>query len=75
VSGERQLGGRREDPQPVVGGRFSGGSTNVVSDRFVQAAKRCRRSSLMPSPSSTTATGLPAYGTAVKTVDLAESAR
>jgi hypothetical protein len=36
-----------------------GGSTKVVSDRFIQWAKRCICSPARPSPSSTTATGLP----------------
>ena len=36
-----------------------GGTTNVVSDRFVQLANRCISASVSPSTSSTTATGLP----------------
>jgi hypothetical protein len=39
----------------------------VVSERLVQWAKRCISSSGTPSASRTTATGLPAYGTVVKT--------
>src|SRR6266581_1202851 len=39
----------------------------VVSDRFVQCANRCMAASVRPSPSSTTATGLPRYGVVVKT--------
>src|SRR5262249_6555019 len=37
------------------------------SDRFVQLANRCISSSVRPSPSSTTATGLPRYGAVVNT--------
>src|SRR4029453_4283345 len=44
-----------------------GGSTNVVSDRFVQFANRCISVSVRRWPSSTTASALPAYGVAVKT--------
>jgi hypothetical protein len=44
-----------------------GGSTNVVSDRFVQCAKRCIASVSRPVASSTTATGLPLYGPEAKT--------
>ncbi len=39
----------------------------MVSDRFIQRAKRCISSVGTPSPSSTTATGLPRYGVSVKT--------
>jgi hypothetical protein len=46
----------------------SGGSRNVVSDRFVQRAnRRIAESETTPAPSSTTATGFPRYGSEVKT--------
>ena len=62
ASGDRRTGSSdigREDAHAVVGLGSLGGRTNVVSDRFVQCANRCICSSLSPSPSSTTATGLP----------------
>src|SRR5690625_4008785 len=40
---------------------------NVVSDRFVQRANAAICTSLRPSPSRTTATGFPRYGSAVNT--------
>ena len=49
----------REDAHPVVGPGSDGGSTNVVSDRFVQCAICCMSASLRPLASSTTATGFP----------------
>ena len=59
MAGERQLADGREDAHAVVGLGAVGGSTNVVSERFVQLAKRCISSVENASPSSTTATGLP----------------
>ena len=38
---ERQLENGREDADAIVALGSVGGSTNVVSDRFVQLAKRC----------------------------------
>ena len=66
VAGERQLGARREDAQAIVGAARDG-STNVVSDRLVQAAMRAISASARPWASRITATGLPANGRAVKT--------
>ena len=67
MAGERQLDTRREDPHAVVGAASDGARTNVVSDRFVQRAKRSMSDVLSPAASSTTATGLPPYGVVVKT--------
>jgi len=50
-------------PAPVT----VGGSTNVVSDRFIQLANPCMASVLRPAPSRTTATGLPPCRTLLKT--------
>ena len=75
VPGERQLAVGGEDPHAVVGLGPVGGSTNVVSERFVQCAKRCISSVVRPSASSTTATGLPTKGVGGEDVDLGEGAR
>jgi len=52
---------RGEDAHQVIASESTGGSTKVVSERFVQRAKRCICSVVRSLPSSTTATGLPAY--------------
>ena len=52
MAGERKLATRGEDPQLVV--RLDvGGSTNVVSERFVQRARRCTRLVVQTAASST----------------------
>ena len=41
VAGERQLGRRREDPDPHVPVRLAAGSTNTVSEKFISRASGC----------------------------------
>ena len=67
MPGERQLAARVEDAVAVVAPTADGCCTNVVSDIRVSRAKRCIVSSLSASASWTTARGLPASGSAVKT--------
>ena len=67
VAGEGQFGHGREDPHPVIRAGSAGGSTNVVSDRFIQCANRCICWGARPSASRTTATGFPRYGVEVNT--------
>ena len=68
VAGERQLAARREDPQPVVGARRRWAPAGT-SSRTGWSSGRTRAiwSSLSPSASCTTATGLPSRGSAENT--------
>ena len=45
----------------------SGGSTNVVSERFISLAMACICTAVSPSASGNTASGLPANGRSVNT--------
>ena len=51
----------RASPSP------SGGSTNVVSERFISLAIACIWTAVSPSASGNTAKGLPANGRSVNT--------